>query len=231
MAFHIGRGKSQARQFAVLGLGRFGSSLARSLEGMGHEVLGIDAREPVVQELSEELTHVVQADVTDEATLKALGLRNFDVCVVAIADLQPSILATMALKEFGCPYVVAKAVGESHGRLLERVGADRVVFPERDVAVRLAHNLVNGNVIDYLQLAPGYHVLEIKATESMIGHTLGELGLRARYGIHVLLIKRGEKVLPAPGANDAVSAGDLLLVMAPEEALDALQSDRPGPNP
>lgn len=220
--------KPPSRQFAVIGLGRFGGSLALTLVEMGHEVLGVDLQAAVVQDFAERLTHVVQADATEEAALKSLGLRNFDVAVVSIGALEPSILTTMALKEFGVSRVVAKATSEVHGRLLSRVGADRVVFPERDMGVRLAHNLTHGHLIDYLQVAPGYRIVEVVANEGFVGKSLLELNLRARFGITILVIKRGEQIHVAPGPNDIIQANDVLVAIAPDETLTQFEAAAEG---
>ncbi len=220
-------GRPVSRQFAVLGLGRFGSSVAQTLVELGHEVLGVDARDDLVQSLSAVLTHCVQADVTDEQALASLGLRNFDVVVVSIGALEPSILATLTAKELGVPYVVAKATSHVHGKLLQRVGADRVVFPERDMGVRVARHLVHGHLIDYLELAPGYRIVEVKANGPLVGHTLAELDLRARFGINILVIKRGEQIIMSPGAQDVIQEGDVLVAIAPDEALAQFEASSP----
>ncbi|HEX6972480.1 MAG TPA: TrkA family potassium uptake protein [Limnochordia bacterium] len=218
------KGSRVTRQFAVLGLGRFGGSLAVTLVDLGHEVLGIDLRPDPVQDFADRLTHVVQADTTDAGALRSLGLRNFDVAVVSIGALEPSILTTMMLKEIGVERVVAKATSEIHGRLLSRVGADRVVFPERDMGVRLAHNLTHGNLIDYLQIAPGYRIVEFVANDQFAGKTLLELNLRARLGITVLVIKHGEQIRVAPGPDDVIHPGDVLVAVGPDETLAQLEA-------
>ena len=203
-----------SRQFVVIGLGRFGASVARALTQLGEEVLGIDVDEEKVQALSDELLHVVVADATDPAVLVSLGLRNFDVAVVSIGlRLQDSILITLALKEAGTPRVVARAVDEMHGRVLRKVGADRVFFPERDMGIRAAHSLVGSDIIDYIEFGSDYSIMEIAAPAKFVGRTLAELGIRAKYGITVLAIKRGSDVLTAPKAADTVEEGAILVMM------------------
>ena len=141
------------RQFVVIGIGRFGGAIAETLSRLGHEVLAIDTDEEVIQKISDKVTHAVAADATDESVLKSLGVRNFDVAVVAIgSDIQSSIMTTLMLKELGIRYVVAKAQNELHARVLMKIGADKIVFPERDMGERVAHNLISSNILDYIEL-------------------------------------------------------------------------------
>ena len=157
------------REYIVIGLGRFGGGLATTLVGMGHEVLGVDADPKTVQQLSGVLTHVVEADSTDEAALRQLGAAEFETAVVAIGtDVQASILTTSVLADIGIRRIVAKAVTEPHGRILERVGAHRVVFPERDMGVRVGHSLA-GSILDYFELDPGFAIVETRAPRALVG--------------------------------------------------------------
>ena len=212
------------KQFVVIGLGRFGSSVARTLAQGDYNVLAIDSDEERVHDIAEEVTHAVQADATDIGTLKTLGVRNFDVAVVSIGEnVHSNILATLVLKELGVPFVVAKAQDELHGKVLEKVGADRVVFPERDMGIRIAHNLISSNVLDYIQFAPDYGIVEIVATDKMYGKTLAELQFRTNYGANVMAIKRGKDLHIAPGALDKVLEDDVLVVIGKNEDLDKLK--------
>lgn len=153
----------KTQQFAVIGLGRFGSSLAQELMELGYEVLGIDKNEEVVEDISELVTHAVVADATDEEVLRSLGIRNFDCCIVAIGDdIQTSILTAILLKELGVKTVVAKAISVLHGRALDKLGIDRVVYPERDMGIRVAHQLVTPNLLDYIELSNDYSIVEMK---------------------------------------------------------------------
>src|SRR4051812_6537883 len=180
-------------------MGRFGSSVAKTLSQLGFEVLAIDHREETVQEVSAFVTHAVQADSTDEEALRALGIRNFDVVVVAIGeDIQASILTTLILKDMGVPALIVKAQNELHGKVLTKIGADKVVFPERDMGVRVAHHLISPNILDYIELSDDYSIVEIKATGAMIGKNLRELDIRAKYGCNVMALKAGEKMNIAP---------------------------------
>lgn len=211
------------KQFVIIGLGRFGTSVALTLSHLGHEVLAIDSKEGPVQALMNDVTHVVQADARVEENLRTLGIRNFDVAVVAIGDnIQSSILITLMLKEIGVKYVVAKAVDPLHGKVLEKVGADKIIYPEKDMGFRLAHSLVATNVMDFIELSPDYHIVEIMTPNKFAGKTLGELNLRARYGINVMAIKHGDAIEVAPGADAKLEMKDILVVISDNEAFTNL---------
>ncbi|WP_047154260.1 potassium channel family protein [Aneurinibacillus tyrosinisolvens] len=200
--------------FAVIGLGRFGSSVTEHLHTMGYEVMAIDENEERVQENSSISTYAVQADTTDEDALREIGIRNFDVVVVAIGvDIQASILTTLILKELGVKRIVAKAQNQRHGQVLYKVGADKVVFPERDMGLRVAHNLVSQNVLDFVELAEDYSIAEVAASEKMQGKNLIELDIRARYGVNVMAIKSGNDFNIAPNPEDTVQEGDIFVVI------------------
>lgn len=214
------------KQFAIIGLGRFGSSLARTLARMGYEVLAIDADENKVEELADVVTHSVQANALEEAVLKSLGLRNFDVVVVAIGqDIQANILVTVMLKEMGVRKVVAKAATELQGKVLEKIGADIVVFPERDMGERVARWLVSKNIIDQINLSPDYSLVELAAPPEFIGATLQESGMRKKYGITVLAIRRGNEFIISPEAGQRIEKGDILIVIGQNEKLKALETE------
>ncbi len=214
------------KQFAVIGLGRFGTSVATTLAQLGYDVLAVDSDEARVEELAEVATHAVQADATDIEVLKQLGIRNFDVVVVSIGhNMEASILVTLILKEMGVKQVIAKAGSELHSRVLKRVGADRVVFPERDMGARVAHNLVASNIIDYIELAPNYSLLEITPPCEMFDKTIRELNLRTDYGINVLAIKRGNEIKVSPGADDVIKKGDILVVVGENGDLKQLEEE------
>ncbi|MFW5787535.1 MAG: potassium channel family protein [Halanaerobiales bacterium] len=212
------------KQFIVIGLGRFGSSLARTLAENNYNVLAIDEDKERVQDLADVVTHAVEADATDEDALKTLGVRNFDVAVVSIgSNIHANILATLILKELGVPYVVVKAQNALHGKVLSKVGADRVVYPERDMGVRIANNLISSNVLDYIEFAEDYSIIEIIATSDMVGKTLADLDFRSKFEVNVMAIKRGENLNVTPGAKDRILEGDVLVVMGKNENLDALK--------
>lgn len=212
------------KQFVVIGCGRFGTSVAQTLYSQGFDVLAIDKDPEIIQEISDSVTHAVQADGIDENTLKSLGLRNFDVAVISIgSDLQASIMATLIAKELGVRKVIAKAQNDIHGKVLYKIGADRVVFPERDMGVRVAHNLVSSSILDYIELAPDYSIVEIAAIEEWEGKNLKELRLPTRYGINVMAIKQGKDINISPYADDVINKGDVLIVIGNNEDLRKLE--------
>ena len=214
------------KQFAVIGMGRFGSSLARTLAKMGYEVLAIDADENKVEELADVVTHTVQANALEEAVIKSLGLRNFDVVVVAIGqDIQSNILVTVMLKEMGVKKVVAKATTELHGKVLKKIGADIVVFPERDMGEKVARWLVSNNIIDQINLSPDYSLVELVAPSELVGKNLIESGLRKKYGITVLAIRRGNEFIISPEPRQEIRAGDILIVIGSNEKLKILEME------
>ncbi|MBI2830819.1 MAG: TrkA family potassium uptake protein [Chloroflexi bacterium] len=212
------------KQVVVIGLGRFGVSLASSLSRSGHEVLAVDSDARKVQSIAAQITHAIHADTTDEAVLEELGIRNFDIAVVAIgSDVQSSVLATVLLKRLGVPYVIARANNPPHGEILRKIGADKVVFPEHDMGDRLAHEIRLGNVKDYLPVAPGYGITSIEAQAEFAGQTLAELGAgpKGKEGIAVLLIQRGKEVMITPSMSEVVKPGDILIVAGGDDKLEA----------
>lgn len=213
------------KQFVVIGLGRFGSSVARALYSMNHDILAIDKDEERVQEISDYVTHAVQADATDENVLKSLGLRNFDVAVVTTSmDIQSSILITLLCKEMGVRFVIAKAQNDLHAKVLYKIGADKVVFPERDMALRVAHNLVSSNILDYIEVAPDYSLVEIEALPRWVGCTLKELNMREKYGINVLAIKHGKDINVSPKGEDIINREDILVVIGSIDDITDLEN-------
>ncbi len=217
--------KPAKKLFAVIGLGRFGTSVAMTLQTLGHEVLAIDSDEDRVQKLSDQVTHVVQADTTDENALHALGLRNFDAVVVAIgADVQANVATTLLLKELGIPYIIAKARNALHGKMLEKIGADRVVYPERDMGQRVAHSLISSNVLDYIELSPDLSLVEVTVPGTFIGRTLQQANMRALYGVNVVAIKRFEKLIVPPQPNELIQESDIMIVIGSTEGLQQLES-------
>ncbi len=213
------------RQFAVIGLGHFGASVAISLFERGHDVLAIDTNEERVQDITNKVTHSVQADSTNEEALKALGIVNFDVAVVSIGqNMQANILTALILKEIGVKEVVAKARTELHGKVLTRIGVDRVVFPERDMGVRVAHNLVAANILDYIELSPDYSIIEIIAPEVYIDKKLEELDLRAKHSINIIAIKSEDKINLTPKAENVIRKNDVLVVVGKNDKLRKFES-------
>jgi len=198
----------------VIGCGRFGSSVARTLYDLGNEVMVIDISEDAIREISEEATYAVQADAMDEAVLKDLGLRNFDVAVIAIgSDIEASVMATLVVKELGIKRVIAKAQSELHRKVLDKIGADKVIFPERDMGVRVAHNLTSTNILDFIELSPDYSIIEITAIEEWENKTLGQLKLSTKCGLNVMAIKRGNKITVSPSGEIMIEKDDVLVVI------------------
>ena len=212
------------KSFVVIGLGRFGSEVARSLCRQGCEVLAIDVDSDLVQQISEEVTQAVTGDARDKEILRALDAKSFDCGVVCIGDsLGDSVLATMNLKELGVPYLVCKASNETHKEVLKKLGADRVVIPEKENANRLAKSLGSNNVLDYIELSDEYGIIETPAPEKWDGKTLIELNVRAKLGVNILAIKRDGNIKVSPAADYKILKGDVLVVLGDNAALKAVQ--------
>ncbi|WP_053366778.1 potassium channel family protein [Bacillus sp. FJAT-27245] len=209
------------KQYAVIGLGRFGISLAESLYEAGQEVLGVDISEERVQEAQTAVTHAVIADSTDPEALKSIGIRNFDTVIVAIGnDIQASILTVLLLKEAGVKKVIAKAINKLQGQVLNKVGADWVIFPERDMGERVAHMLLSPNVLNFIELSKEYSVEEIKVPSSMTNQSLRELDLRARYNLSVIAIRHGRNINISPSPDETIDEGDVLVVIGGNRDLE-----------
>lgn len=212
------------RQFVVIGCGRFGTSVALKLNELGSEVMVVDNNEEIIQDISEYVTHAVQADATDENTIRSLGIRNFDVAVVTIgSDIQSSILITLMCKELGVKYVVAKAQNELHAKVLYKIGADRVVFPEREMGIRIAKNLVYDNILDYVELDPRYGIAEVFAPEEWIGKTIKELDIRSKYHLNILGIKHGADLDVQFNPDDEITEGTVLVVIGGNADINKLE--------
>jgi len=212
------------RQFAVIGLGRFGLSVVRNLTRQGREVLAVDSDEKKVQLAAADATHVVQADATDVSVLRALGLRNFDVVIVAIGhDIQTSVVITLGLKELGVRQVIAKAQNDLHGQILTKVGADRVIFPERDMGARVARSLASSAILDFIELSPEYSIVEVTVNSDFTGRSLRELDLRESFGVNVMAVKRDEAIIVPPRADDPLLDGDVIVVIGHNDDLQRLE--------
>ncbi|MDR6554166.1 TrkA family potassium uptake protein [Paenibacillus qinlingensis] len=208
------------KQFAIIGMGRFGSAIAKTLSQLGFEVLAIDQDEETVQDVSAYVTHAVQADSTDEEAMRALGIRNFDVVVVAIGeDIQASILTTLILKEMGIATTIVKAVNDLHGKVLKKIGADKIVYPERDMGQRVAHHMISSNIIDYIELSADYSIVEMKASKDMVGKSLRELDVRAKYGCNVIAVKHNEQMIIPPSAEAPIKEDDILVIVGKNSSL------------
>ena len=211
-------------QVMVIGLGRFGSAVARELERLGHQVLAIDQGEQQVNDIASHVTHALQLDAADEAALRSAGASDFDTAIVAISsDAEPSIFATMVLKRLGVANVIAKAGSLLHGEILARVGADRVVFPERETGLRLAHSFNVPHVIDYLDVAPGFGIEKIRPPSSFVGKTLGELDLKGRLGLTPVAVRRGKQVIVNPTSGERIGEGDEFILIGRDDKLEQLR--------
>lgn len=217
---------AKKRDFVVFGLGKFGRSVAQTLAKNGCDVLAIDTNEEIIQDISEKVTHAVQADVTDVDALHALGVRNFDVAIIAISNnMQSSIMATILAKEIGVPFVIAKAQNDIHKRVLEKVGADKVVFPEREIGVRIANNLISDNFVDYVELSDDYSIVEINVLDEWVGKTLKGLNLRAKYSINVMAVRSGDdEITITPGPDAVINEGDVLVVIGSNVELQKINN-------
>lgn len=218
----------QRKQFAVIGLGRFGRAVCRTLRDQGHEVLGIDSTEDEVRTAHAEslATHVLQADSTDLRSLEEAGVRGLDAVVVAIGtNLEASVLTVLNLIELGIPRIVAKAAYENYGKVLKRVGGEalNVVYPEAMMGVRVANALGGTAILEAIELDPNYSIAEVPAPPEVYGKSLAEADIRGRYGVTVIAIKGQGGVNIAPLQHDRVQAGDLLAVIGANERLRALQ--------
>ncbi|MDO7788467.1 potassium channel family protein [Desulforamulus aquiferis] len=213
------------KQFAIIGLGRFGTSVATTLINMGYEVLGIDVNEERVNELGDKLTQAVKVDAIDEPVLKALGIRNFDVVVVAIGkNIQANILVSVMLKEMGVNKVVAKAQTDLHGKVLERVGVDKVVYPERDMGIKVAQALVSKNIMDQIALSPEHSLVEMAVPPDFINKSLEKSNARQKYGVSILAIRRGVEIIISPHPSQVMLEGDILVVIGKNEKLQKFET-------
>ena len=214
------------KEFAVIGLGRFGGSVCRTLSEQGMEVLAIDINEDKVNEYASIASQAVVADSTDENVLKSLGIRNFDHVIVAIGDnIQASILTTLILKELGVEKITVKATSDYHEKVLKRIGADHIVHPERDMGERIANNMISNNVLDYLELSDHHSIVEIVANKQLHGHSLLELDIRAKYGINIVAIKRNNDIIVSPLASEIICEGDILIFIGADHDIDRFEKE------
>ena len=210
--------------YVVIGLGRFGTTLARQLCALGAQVLAMDVRSDLVQQVANDVTHAVVGDAQDKEVLRALGVRDFDCAIIAIGDdLAASVLATMNLQELEVPYIICKAHDETHRRVLEKLGVDRVIIPEQENAKRLARSLNSHNVLDYIELSEEYGILEVPAPKSWIGSSLKELNVRAKLGVNIIAVESGKQTNVSPSADYRIREGDVMVVLGENYALEAVQ--------
>lgn len=214
------------KQIVVIGLGRLGESIAKTLVKIGHEVLAIDEDESLVQAVSPFVTHAVQTDPTSEPALQELGVGNFDIGVVALTEIEDSVLVTISLKNLGVRFVIARAVSERHGTILEKIGADKVVFPEQELGTGIAYVLTLGNVIDFIPVTTGYGVVKMTVPVNFTGKSLTEAGFgqRGAKDVIVLILQRMQELIIYPGASEMIRPDDVLVISGNWEKLEELFS-------
>ncbi len=213
------------KTFVVIGLGRFGSAVATELSSLGHEVLAVDEREDHVQRVAEKVTHAVTGDARDPSVLRALGVRNYDCAVVAVGDdIGNSALITLNLKEIGVKRVICKAQSHVHRKVLEKIGADLVVFPEQEMALSLARRLINGDIVNFIELSNEYSIVERTLPESWVGKSIVDLNIRAKWKLTVIAVRRGDAMTIAPGGDFVFqSPEDCLVVLGRNSDIERLE--------
>jgi len=212
------------KSYVVIGLGLFGQALARQLCELDAEVLAIDIRQDLVDQIADEVTRAVSTNAQDKEELRKLGVRDMDCAIVSIGDdLAASVLITMNLMELEVPYIVCKAHDETHRRVLEKLGANRVVIPEQENAQRLGRSLHSHNVLEYIELSEDYGILEIPAPKSWVGQTLKELNIRAKLGVNIIAVESGKKTNVSPSADYRILEGDIMVVLGDNYSLEAVQ--------
>lgn len=224
-----------AKSVMIVGLGRFGSSVAHTLFQLGYDVLGIDRDEKVVQAHLGQITYSVQGDATNETTLRELGVSNFEAAIVAVGtDMQTSLMTSVLLATLDVPLIVARAKDQLHGNTLQRIGVHRVIYPEQEMGEFVAHSLFNPDVLEYMDLTPDFGMSKIRLPDALADKSLREAGLggaRDKYGVAVIAIKRGKEVTLAPDEDDRLRRGDILVVAARDDQLERLRASRPPEHP
>jgi trk system potassium uptake protein len=212
------------KQVVVVGLGRLGQSLAQTLAIIGHEVLAIDPNEAFVQKIAPFVTQAVQVDTSDEAALRELGIGNFDIGIVTLPEIEENLLATLILKKVGIKYVIGRAINELHGTILERIGADKVVFPERDMGAGMAYVLTLGNIVDYIPVTSEYGVVKMSVPAYLEGKSLSEAGFgrHGKWEVILLLLQRKQEIIMSPGGTEIIKPEDVLVVSGSWDKLEQL---------
>jgi len=208
------------KQYAVIGLGRFGQSVALSLASMGHQVMVVDRYEDQVEKIADHVTEAMCADAMNEEFLEDIDIASYDAVIIAIAqNIEASIMVAMKLKDLGVENIVAKAQNRLHGEVLEKIGVDRIIYPEWDMGERVARALTSSNLLDYIELSPEHSIIEFEAPSSFSGKTLSELALRSKRGISVMAVKKGQEVIVGPGGDTVVEEKDILVAIGHQDAL------------
>ena len=215
---------TKKQQFAVLGMGRFGSEITKALYNYGYEVLAVDIDEERIHEVSNYSTHAIVADITEESTLKSLAIETFDTVVIAIGNnIQASIMIALTCQELGCPNIIAKAHNEKHGKLLRKIGVNNVIFPEAAIAIKIATQLINPNIQNHMEIVSGYSIAEINIAAKWVDKTLSELALRNKYAVNVLIIIRAnDELITTPLGDTVLKADDILVVGGSNEDIENL---------
>ena len=213
------------KTYVVIGLGKFGTAVAERLYELDNEVLAIDECTESVQRIENKVTYAVVADARDENVLRSLGVKNYDCAIVAIGtDLAASVITTLNLKELGVPQVICKATDETQKRALEKIGADRVLIPEREIGIKLAQTISSTSILDFIELSREYGIAELPTPAHWAGKTLRELNVRAKYGVNIIALKSGSKVNVSPAADAVLQADSVLVVVGTNEQLAKLKS-------
>ncbi|GLB62102.1 potassium channel family protein [Cytobacillus sp. NCCP-133] len=213
-------------QYAVFGLGRFGGSLVKEFHELGAEVLAIDIDQEIVNQFSHYATYAVQINAIDEDALKQVGIRNIDHAFVSFGEnIESSILTSLLLKEFGIPKVWAKAHNEYHAKVLEKIGVDRVIHPERDMAKRIAHHIVSEKIIDFIELSEDHSIVEIIASKKVHNKSLSALDVRAKFGCNIVGIQRGNEIIVSPSAEELIFDLDVLIVMGHNDDINRFEKE------
>ncbi|MFZ3579699.1 potassium channel family protein [Virgibacillus sp. DJP39] len=215
------------KEFAVIGLGRFGGNLCKELVSLGVDVLALDKRLERVQEYSPLVSHAAELDAIDKESLKAVGINNFNCVIVSLGEgIESSILATLILKEMGIEKVWVKARNEYHEKVLKKVGADKIIHPERDMAIRIANHIVSDKITDYIELSDEYSIVEIKASNKVAGKTLSELDIQANYGCNVIAIKqRTNNIVVSPSPYMKIDSTDILVAIGSNDNLERFENE------
>ena len=206
-------------QFFVAGLGRFGKSVAITLEKMGYDVMAMDSDEEVVQDLSDTLGYVVCGDCSDEKNLISMGAGNADIAVVSVGDLSASLMTTLLLKEMGVKKIVVKALGEVHGKMLQKIGADKIIYSEKEMGIRVAHNLISPGIVDYIEMENNITIVSIRVPADWVGKNLIEIDVRRKYNINVAAIKRDGEMMVNPRPDMKLEAKDMVVILGDNESV------------
>lgn len=210
------------KQFGVIGLGRFGSNVAVTLEQLGHSVLAIDRDKEKVNAIKDHVTAAKQVDAIDAEALREAGVANCDAVVIAIGeDIESSVLATIVVKGMGIKRIIAKAKNDLHGKVIEKLGVERIVYPEKDMGARLANQLVSSDILEFIELSPDYSLEEVKASEEMSGKTIRELKLREKYNIVVIAVRGEGRIKVLPPAEQLIEPSDILILIGETKSIKA----------